>query len=121
MKDMSTHYQLSKKELKELKSLIPVSSYNAYDELIYEGHFPKVAYVFLSGKMSLHQKKKLVKELEPGTLIGAKELMDSRSLPYSVSIYPDSETIVLDKSTLLELMNSDHEVLKLLLSDSEAS
>jgi CRP-like cAMP-binding protein len=88
--------------------------YNTETEIIYEGQVPNVGYLIISGSIHLSKRKKIIKALQPGELIGVGELLNNHTFPYTCTIEPGSTVCILDKSTIYELMQEikDHEVIQ---------
>jgi CRP-like cAMP-binding protein len=78
-------------------------TYGLDTPLFYEGHVPVVAYIVLSGKVHVTKKKKVVKTLCAGSLIGIKLLLNHTPSIYTAVAEAKSKVLFLDRSTLLEV------------------
>jgi CRP-like cAMP-binding protein len=103
-------------DLGKLAEHVDVRVYNRDTNLIYKGHIPHVAYILVSGKIIIKTKGRDV-ELEKGSVVGVKELLSNTPFRYNVKIESGSEVFILDKSTLIEMM--DHQDFHTLLPSDE--
>lgn len=94
---------LSSEERHELRKTFGVKSFQQTAHLFYEGHIPLFGFILINGECRLFKKKKLVCHLEIGTIIGAKEILNYLPFSYSGIIAENSELIIIDRTSLLEI------------------
>ena len=105
--------------IEQLIKIAPLHTYSAQSDLFYEGQTPVVAFLLIKGQVQLVKKKKVRKILNPGDLIGLRELIEHSPFPLSAQILPNTEVCFLDKSTIFDILNAsdDHlsEIIKEIL------
>lgn len=120
-------YPIEKLDTETIERLIkvaPIHTYSAQSDLFYEGQTPVVAFLLIKGHVQLVKKKKVRKVLNPGDLIGLRELIDHSPFPLSAQILPNTEVCFLDKSTILDILNANDDDLSSTIKEilySEAS
>ncbi len=78
-------------------------------DIIYEGHLPMAAYVLLKGEMQIRKGRRIARTInESNIIIGARELMNKKPFPYSISIKASSETYILCRSSLEEALKAGY-------------
>lgn len=100
-------YALDLNQVAFLLAQIPERRFNVEETLVYKGQVPMTGFVLLKGKMTLTKKGGEPKEVPLNTMICVRELLKDRPLSHNLVISPDSKVIVLDKSTILEMLESD--------------
>ncbi|MAX66866.1 MAG: cyclic nucleotide-binding domain-containing protein [Bacteriovoracaceae bacterium] len=95
---------LSPEHINDLLTLLKPHCYQTPTELIYEGHIPRAGYLLLSGEVEFYKKKKLISRIGANHLFGVYELMTNTSLPYTAYIKANSRVLILDKTTIKELI-----------------
>lgn len=93
--------------LEKIKKISHLKSFTMASPLFYEGQIPNVAFLLLKGNIILFKKKKVKNIIQPGNLIGLEELMTNTKSKFSAEVAPDSTLCFLDKSTMLEIINSE--------------
>ncbi|MBI2519105.1 MAG: Crp/Fnr family transcriptional regulator [Bdellovibrio sp.] len=74
-------------------------------EIIYQGHVPTAAYVLLKGEIEIYKGKRRIETLRgPNIIIAANELVHDLAYPYSIAIKSLSETYILCRSSIKEIM-----------------
>jgi CRP-like cAMP-binding protein len=111
MKFIEEHCYLSREEIERLKPKVELVQYNSADELVYQGHFPKVAYVLLEGEIELYKGKRKIDTVFPYCLFLARELLENKTVGCSYRVTPGTCALILDKSTLQELIAEKNDVL----------
>lgn len=87
--------------------------YQVKTEIFYEGQIPNAGHVLLKGEILLKKGRKLIRKVHAGEIIGLKELIDRRPAPYTAHIAPQSEVIIVDKSTASEIFGHQQVLTKL--------
>lgn len=78
---------------------------NFETQIIYEGHIPNVGYLLLEGEAFLCKRNRPVQKLHKNSLIGVEELLDHRPFKWSLKVGPGTKLLILDRSTLMEILN----------------
>lgn len=98
----------------------PLTHRNAF-HLFYEGQIPNVSYLLVDGFIKVYKKKKLIKELHKGSLVGLFELVKDKSARYMAQLSPKSKVCVLERSEILNILKNpedpQHEMFKCILED----
>lgn len=77
--------------------------------IIYEGHIPHVGYLLLHGEAFLCKRGRPLQKLQQHSLIGVEELFSHSPFKWELRVSPGTALLVLDRSTLLEILNDrDH-------------
>lgn len=90
-----------------LKTTFPMKT-----DFFYEGQIPNAAIYLIKGEISLEKYDRVVEHVHQGALIGVRELINNTRSKFKVVIWPQSEILILDKTTLGELFNSPSEFLE---------
>lgn len=94
-------------ELEILKRHFETVIFKNNYQMVFENQIPQVAMVLLSGAIHLKIKKKIIKIIDPGTLLGAFHLLNNHPVVFGCEISAQSEVLLIPKSELLEI-NSSH-------------
>jgi CRP-like cAMP-binding protein len=98
-------------DINYLKAIFPPIYFNVETELIYIGQVPKAAYILLEGELQfLNQRNNLIKTCERNSLIGFHEINNREAFCYTVKIKPGTKLIVLDRSTIKEILNKHSQI-----------
>lgn len=97
---------LSHKEVATLLEQSPARQFNVAETLVYKGQIPLAGYVLLEGLITLSSSRKVTREVPINGLICASELLNDIALRETVEIAPGSKAIILDKSSVLDLIES---------------
>jgi CRP-like cAMP-binding protein len=101
--------KISDELVSKIKKVSNSHCYSTQSDLFYEGQTPIVAYLLLEGYIHLTKNKKIKGILDPGTLLGLKELMNNEAVDVDAQILPNTKVCFLDRSTILEILNTDDE------------
>ena len=78
--------------------------------IIYEGHTPHAGYLLLEGEAILCKRNRPLQKLQNRSLIGVEELLGHKAFKWDLRLKPGSKLLVLDKSTVKEILeNQQHE------------
>ncbi|MBC75402.1 MAG: hypothetical protein CME64_05235 [Halobacteriovoraceae bacterium] len=97
---------LSAEEIKTLLEQSPARKFNVSETLVYKGQVPIAGYVLLEGLMTISSSPKNSREIPTNSLICANELLNNIALRETVEVAPGSKAIILDKSSVLEMIES---------------
>lgn len=108
--DLKKLVRLDKEHIERIKTFTQSKMFASTSPLFYEGQTPVVAFLVIDGSVNLLKNRKVKSTLRTGALIGLKELMNK--MPSSVSAEASAHTSVcyLDRSTILEIINSTDEL-----------
>ena len=98
--------KISDELINKIKSVSSSHCYSTQSDLFYEGQTPIVGYLLLEGYIHLTKNKKIKGILDPGTLLGLKELMNNEAVDVDAQILPNTKVCFLDRSTILEILES---------------
>ena len=90
-------------EIEFLKSQFEVMTFAHDFQMVFENQIPQVALVLLNGNIHLKSRKKTIKILDPGILVGAFHLLHNHPVVFGCEISAKSEVILIHKSELLEI------------------
>ena len=105
-----TIFRLQPSVIKSLKSYAPPLVYSIDQEIHYEGHIPIVGYLILDGQIKLTKNDRLKLVLEAGHLFGLTELMNRMPFDFTAKVSKQSRICYLDRSTILEIMESEDQL-----------
>lgn len=95
---------------------IPVCFSNAFD-LVYEDQVPNTGLVLLEGEANLTRRKKILDQIEPGTVLGIEQLIGNEPVKHGCKIRENAKVILLQKSDLMEILREqDSKLRKVLIS-----
>jgi CRP-like cAMP-binding protein len=89
------------------KNFHPAEISFSYD-FVYESQIPNSAFILLSGTVELYRKNKKVGELEPGWMVGLNHILQEAPVTNTCKIKAGSHILVVEKSTILNILNNDH-------------
>lgn len=98
---------LDQKQLSFLLERLPPRLFREAEELARDGQVPLAGYALLKGKITFEKKKQILKELDLNSVICVRELMQNIPLDHTIKIAPGSEAIILDKSSVLEILSEN--------------
>ncbi|MBT6325773.1 MAG: cyclic nucleotide-binding domain-containing protein [Bdellovibrionales bacterium] len=98
--------------IKDLDEIVSARLYRNNADIIYKGHIPHCGFLLLKGEITLTISKTEKIILDSGSLIGVRELMQSDPIGFDVKISSNSSVLILDRSTVDEILKSDNEGLK---------
>lgn len=101
---MKTLRKLSDVEIELLKESYEVLEFKNDFDLVYEAQIPAGGIVFLEGEMHLLKRKKLRLALEPGTLLGIKNVLQDEPSNLGCKILGFTKLILIPRSDLLSLI-----------------
>lgn len=81
---------------------------NFETHVIYEGHIPNVGYLLLEGDAYLCKRNRPLQRLQKNSLVGVEELLGHTPFKWGLKVGPGTKLLILDRSTLMEILN-DHE------------
>ncbi len=105
-----TIFRLQPAIIERLKSYAPPLLYSIDQAIHYEGHIPIVGYLLLEGQIKLTRNDRLKLVLEAGHLFGLAELMNGISFDFTAKVSKQSRICYLDRSTVLEIMESEDQL-----------
>tara|TARA_R110002072_G_scaffold534_2_gene3578 strand:- start:116444 stop:116833 length:390 start_codon:yes stop_codon:yes gene_type:complete len=98
--------QVSDETAKMLISFGHVHTFPVESDLFYEGQIPFVAYLIIEGKVHFSKNRRNKGTAGAGSLIGFKELYFHTPSTIAARVYPDTKVCYLDRSAILEIMES---------------
>lgn len=99
-------YPLNSEEVAFLLAQIPARQFNVEEALIYAGQVPLAGYVLLEGKITIEKRGSPPRDIPVNSLICVRELLNDMPIRQTVKIASGSKAIILDKSTVLEIMEN---------------
>lgn len=87
------------------KAHSPLTFKNECD-LIYESHIPHAGIILIQGELKLIKRKKVLRTLPFGSVIGLHHLINNTPLSMGVKISKNSSVILINKSHILESLSS---------------
>ncbi|MGB0455112.1 MAG: hypothetical protein ACPGJV_15490 [Bacteriovoracaceae bacterium] len=97
---------LSETVLTKLLKYCEKREYVADQDVIYKGHSPHVGFLIIKG-IGIAKGSKSVKYLAPGVCVGIRELANGGQLKYNFQIKSGAVTLIVDKSALYEMRESE--------------
>ena len=94
-------------EIELLKKHFDVMTFEHDYQMVFENQIPQVAMVLLNGHFHLKTKKKIIKILDPGILVGTFHLVNDHPVVFGCEIKARSEVIMIHKSELLKISELD--------------
>jgi hypothetical protein len=94
-------------EIELLKKHFEVMTFKHDFQMVFENQIPQVAIVLLQGTIHLKARKKTIKILDPGILVGAYHLLNDHPVVFGCEICAQSEVILIQKSELLKIKGLD--------------
>lgn len=94
-------------ELEIIEQIWPPRALPRNCDILYEDHYPCQAIVFISGKVTLKRRKKVMTVMEAGQVFGIHALLKGQPIKYTVSVSKGTKVCFLDKTTLLELISKE--------------
>jgi hypothetical protein len=94
-------------EIELLKKQFDVITFAHDYQMVFENQIPLVAIVLINGSIHLKMRKKIVKILDPGILMGAFHLLHNHPVVFGCEISAQSEVVLIHKSELLEISGLD--------------
>lgn len=98
---------LNTNEIELLKKYFDVVTFPHDYQMVYENQIPQVALVLINGSIHLKVRKKIIKILVPGVLIGAFHLLHDHPVVYGCEISAQSQVVLIHKSELFEISGLD--------------
>lgn len=96
--------RLTSHELNQLKKFFSPLTFDNSFILTYEGQVPPIGFVLLKGTIELLKKNKIVMIVPPGFILGVQQLIKNEATEFSYRVVSPSEILVLQKSTILQLL-----------------
>lgn len=85
--------------------------------LFYEDHVPTAAIFLLQGEIKMIRKRRQVKVIQAGNLIGLTELIERSPHQSQASALPYSSYLTLDRTTVMEIIgHTNHPLYSLFMS-----
>lgn len=100
---------LDKKELERIKKTLPECEFRNKTYLFFEGQVPTVGTLLIDGDIQLVKKKKIIKKLTEGTLIGVGELMQNIPSQVGALINEGTKVCLFDRSSIKEFLSNGPE------------
>lgn len=94
-------------DISEILNHAEIRRFNCETSIVYKGHIPHAAYLLVSGGMFLKDRNKNI-SLEEGAVIGIEEVLKNAPFKFNLVIEKGSDVIILDKSTISELVHNGH-------------
>jgi len=98
--------------IKDLDEIVSARLYRNDADVIYKGHVPHCGFLLLEGQITLTISKTKKVVLNSGSLIGVRELMNSDPIAFDVNISSNSSVLILDRSTVDDILKSNNEGIK---------
>lgn len=96
--------KLSPTEIKVLKERYNVLKFNSPCELVYESQVPNTGIVLVDGQLGLLKKKKVQVNLEPGSVVGIRNIVQNDPSSVGCKVLENAELIMLNKSEILNAL-----------------
>lgn len=96
--------KLSVRELELLSKKFEPVSFASDSDLVYEDQVPISGLILVEGEAVLTRKKKIIDQVEPGTVLGIQQLMDNEPVRHGCRIRENAKVILLQKSDLMEIL-----------------
>ncbi|MCB9063398.1 MAG: cyclic nucleotide-binding domain-containing protein [Halobacteriovoraceae bacterium] len=109
---------LTDEELANFTKFVGPRTYHTSSIIIYEGHYPHVAFLLVEGNIEIVKRNKKVFDVKKGVIIGLSELLNERPCKYSVKINANSKVCIIDKSTLDKISKLEDNKIKNIISSS---
>jgi CRP-like cAMP-binding protein len=122
--DIKKLVKLDRGHIEKIQALTPTKVFQTTANLFYEGQTPIVAFLVIDGCINLSKNRRLKTSLRTGALVGLKELMSNSPAGLTAEVIPNTSLCLLDRSTILEILNDKESDLSLLfynLCDKKAS
>lgn len=71
--------------------------------MVYENQIPQVAMILLSGHAYMKSRRKIIKTIDPGILLGAYHLLHDHPVIFGCEISAHSEVMLIHKSEIIEI------------------
>ncbi|MEX0798214.1 MAG: cyclic nucleotide-binding domain-containing protein [Bacteriovoracaceae bacterium] len=97
---------LSLDQIAFLEAHCPPRTFLAPEALVYSGQVPQAGYVLLEGKITFDSRNKTFETVPKNSMICVKELLSNSPVPRTIQIHPNSKVLILDKSSVLEMLRS---------------
>lgn len=95
---------LTQEQINFLKTFGPPRLYQMTESLVYEGQTPVAGYVLLEGKITVEKRGHILQEIAEKSMICVQELIANIPLKYTIKIYPQSSVLILDKSSVFDIL-----------------
>lgn len=92
----------------KIKEFCPVMKFTVNSPLFYEGQVPIVAYLIITGRISLFKTKKIKNIIKEGNIVGLSELITNSPSQLNGEVSSESSLCFLDKSTMIELLKFEN-------------
>lgn len=110
--------KLSPTEIKTLKDRYNTLKFNTPCELVYESQIPNTGIIVLDGNIGLLKKKKVQLTLEPGSMVGVRNIVQNDPSCVGCKILDNAELIMLNKSEILQALDEKDPELYAILKES---
>lgn len=101
----------------DLNKFVSRREYKRDADIIYKGHIPQSGFLLIDGCIELQFSKTKMIKIDDASIIGVRELMNSEPFKFKVSIRSNSLVYILDKSTVIELLECNNTELNQLISN----
>lgn len=98
---------LRDQDIQLLRKHFDVLTINRPYQMVYENQIPQVAMILLSGSALLKSKRKIIKTIDPGILLGAYHLIHEHPVVFGCEISAKSEVLLIHKSEIIEIVVAD--------------
>lgn len=109
MRNKAEIIQLEPTTIRKIVSKGHVHTFPVESDLFYEGQVPFVAYLIIKGKVHFTKNKRNKGNVGPGSLLGLRELYTHTPSTLGARVFPDTEVVYLDRSTIHEIMSCDED------------
>ncbi len=107
MKKRLEIHQLTPEHVSFLLQRLPARIYNSSEALVYEDQVPLAGYVLLEGEIIAETRGAIPQRVPINSMICTQELLNGIPLKQTITISPGSKVIILDKSSVLEILEED--------------
>lgn len=88
-----------------MKDYFPIVTFKNEEIITYRNHIPRIGMILIKGEIELI-KTKTSTIVSPPQIIGLKELWGKTPVKYKVKVFPGTEVLSLDLSTLRSLVKN---------------
>lgn len=108
MNELDFSFYLNIEEVNYLKKFASVQVFNSETTIVYKNQIPTAAYLLLNGEIEISDKRKAFSEVfKKDHLFCLKEIYLHKKIKYNINIKAGSEVLIIDRSTVIELLNKN--------------
>lgn len=108
---------LTEHEIETICAHLSSIIYKRDANLIYKGHVPMVGHLLVDGEITFVKSSRPILKLKKGSVFGVKELIEGTPFPFNTQVSPETEVVILDRSTIQEILASGDKELQRILVD----